>query len=73
MSDRLVLMCFSDDGGRTWSDWEERSVGEIGEYNNRVQFTRLGSFTSRIWRVRFSSPIKTDLLGGQVNLRQTTR
>lgn len=71
MTDRKVFLCYSDDGGHTWSNWRERSLGEQGQHEKRVRFSRLGSFRARIWRVRVSSPIKRDLLGGVVQLVRT--
>ncbi len=66
MSDRKVLISYSDDGGRNWSNWRERSLGEVGEYAKRVRFWRLGRFRNRIYRIRVSSPVKRDLLGAVV-------
>ncbi|KRG69125.1 hypothetical protein [Pseudoxanthomonas dokdonensis] len=71
MSDRKVQISYSDDGGRNWSNWRERSLGELGEYGKRVRFWRLGRFRNRIYRIRVSSPIKRDLLGGVVNIQVT--
>lgn len=72
MSNRKVFLCYSDDGGHTWSNWRERSLGERGEYGKRVRFNGLGAFRNRIWRIRVSSPIKRDLLGAVADLRRTT-
>lgn len=63
MSNRKVFICYSNDGGRTWSNWRERSLGEIGEYEKRVKLHRLGKFRNRIFKIRVSSPIRRDLLG----------
>lgn len=63
MSDRKVFICYSDDKGHTWSNWRERSLGEVGEYKKRVRLWRLGKFVDRIFKVRVSSPIRRDLLG----------
>lgn len=63
MSDRKVFICYSDDGGRNWSNWRERSLGEVGEYQKRVRLHLLGKFQNRIFKIRVSSPIRRDLLG----------
>jgi hypothetical protein len=41
-SDPMVMMRFSDDGGRTWSNELWRSLGKIGEYFLRAVWRRLG-------------------------------
>lgn len=71
MSDRKVFLCYSDDGGRNWSNWRERSLGETGEYNKRIRFNRLGSFRERIWRIRVSSPVKRDIIAASAQLIRT--
>lgn len=71
MTDRKVLMRYSDDGGHTWSNWREKSLGEVGEYQKRLQFTQLGGFVTRIFHVRVSSPVKRDLLGAVAMLEGT--
>lgn len=63
MSDRVVRLQYSDDGGENWSEWEEESIGEVGEYRNRAVFTRLNPGRSIVFRIRVSSPRKRDLLG----------
>lgn len=70
-TNRKVLMCYSDNGGRTWSNWRERSLGEQGEYQKRVRFNRLGAFRARIWRIRVTSPVRVDFLGGVAQLVKT--
>ena len=37
-----VQMRWSDDQGRTWTDWKDASSGFSGEYRKRVMFRRLG-------------------------------
>lgn len=62
-SDRKVLLSYSDDGSHNWSNWRERSLGEVGQYAKRVRFNRLGSFRQRVYRIRISSPVRADLMG----------
>lgn len=63
MTDRKVFICYSNDGGHTWSNWRERSLGEVGEYEKRIRLWRLGKFHNRIFKIRVSSPVRRDLLG----------
>lgn len=67
MSDRKVSIRVSRDGGHTWSDWREASLGEVGEHRTRVRFTRLGMGRSFILQERVTSPIRADLLGAIVD------
>lgn len=72
MTDRQVFICYSDDGGHTWSNWRILSLGEQGDYKKRVRLNRLGRFRNRIFKVRVSSPIKRDLLGAVANVAITS-
>jgi hypothetical protein len=58
-----AMLRYSDDGGYTWTNFREASLGATGHYRDRVQFLRLGSFRNRIWDIRVSSPVPRDLLG----------
>lgn len=68
MTDRHVFICYSDDGGHTWSNLRILSLGEQGDYRKRVRLHRLGRFRNRIFKIRVSSPIKRDLLGAVANV-----
>lgn len=57
-SEAEVMLDWSDDGGRTWSNEYWRSIGKVGEYEHRAKWTRLGTFRSRIYRVKISDPVK---------------
>ena len=38
-----VMLRWSDDGGRTWSDQRIVAVGQLGQTNQSVKFNRLGA------------------------------
>lgn len=44
MTDHYVEVCVSRDGGHTWSNWRQRSLGAMGQYDRRVQLLRNGSY-----------------------------
>lgn len=56
-SDPVVMLSFSDDGGRTFSTEMWGTIGQVGEYQYKVEWFALGSFESRILRIRTSDPV----------------
>jgi hypothetical protein len=56
-SDPVVMLSFSDDGGRTFSTEMWGTVGKLGEFQYKVEWFALGSFETRILRIRTSDPI----------------
>jgi hypothetical protein len=56
-SDPMVMLSFSDDGGKTFSTEMFGSCGALGEFQWKVEWFALGSFYSRIIRIRVSDPI----------------
>lgn len=62
MSDQYVRMQYADSGQPNFTNWDEQSIGEVGEYGLRIVWTRLGSYTRRVYRFRCSSPRKRDML-----------
>lgn len=71
MSDHSLRIQYSDDGGMNWTNWEEESIGEVGEFGQRVVFTRLGSFRNRVIRIRCTAPRRCDVLGAVAALQPT--
>lgn len=63
-----VMMRFSDDGGRTWSNQQTASLGRIGEYVERVAFWGLGATSrqGRTYELKVSSPVIRQLLSAQI-------
>jgi len=67
-SDPMVMMRFSDDGGKTWGSERQRSAGAVGKYGNRARWLRLGSARRRCYEVSVSDPIPWRLTGAYVGL-----
>lgn len=59
----VTLEC-SRDGGRTWSDPRSRSMGEIGEYQTRTAWRRIGRIKDTIaFRIRSASASRVAFYG----------
>lgn len=71
MADHTVRIRYSKDGGRNWSNWKEKSIGAIGEYQQRVQWHQFGEARTIIFEIAVSSPRKRDLMGAVANIEQT--
>lgn len=61
MTDRKVTLALSKDGGHTFADPREATVGDVGQYRNRVRFRRFGVGRELVARVRFTSPVRCDV------------
>lgn len=62
-SDPKIRMSYSDNGGRTFSAEQSRSLGKIGEYNKRVIWRRNGRVPfSRVVKFTLTDPIKANIL-----------
>ena len=62
-SDPVLMLSWSDDGGRTYSNERELSTGLRGQYRHQVRTFRLGSFHQRDLRIRYSEPTDIAFLG----------
>ncbi len=67
-SNPQVMLQFSNDGGRTWSEELWRSVGAFGLYRWRAVWERLGGARDWVFRLRVSDPIKTVIIGAYANI-----
>jgi hypothetical protein len=68
--DPQIMMSYADDGGYLWKPQQYRSIGQIGQYNQRVRFHRLGMSRERVYRISISDPIKKIILGARLRTRQ---
>jgi hypothetical protein len=57
-SDPEIMLAYSDDGGRTWTNLPNKKIGKIGEFKHRIWWTGLGSATERVYRAAISDPVK---------------
>lgn len=59
----IIMARFSKDGGRTWTDWREASMGGAGEYETEVCFRRIGIAKQLTINVRITDPVKRVIVG----------
>ncbi len=52
-----VMLRWSDDGARTWSNEYWTSAGQAGEYRKRVYWNRLGQARDRVYEMVVTDPI----------------
>ena len=52
-----LMLHWSDDAGKTWSNWYYLPVGNVGNYDARVIKRMLGRARKRIWEVAWTDPI----------------
>lgn len=66
-SDPKIMLRVSQDGGRTYSNERQASVGRIGEYRKRVYWTRLGVGPHSVMEISYSEPTPFRLVDAWVN------
>jgi hypothetical protein len=66
-----IALSWSDDGGQTFGDDVWMPIGEIGEFQTRVQWFQLGMSNNRVWRVKMSDPVKAVLCGAYYDAKAT--
>lgn len=67
-SDPQAMLQWSNNGGRTWSKEHWRDIGQIGEYEKRTVWRRLGRFKERVMRVIVSDPALVRIMGANAEL-----
>ena len=68
-ADPQAMLRWSNDGGSTWSNEHWTTIGQIGKYNNRAIWRRLGWSRDRIFEVTVSDPVKAVIVSA--NLKMT--
>ena len=71
-SNPVAQLQWSDDGGKTWSNNHEASIGKVGEYQLRVRWRRLGTprryGLSRVFRVTITDPVKRAITSAMLDV-----
>jgi hypothetical protein len=56
VTDPQIMLSYSDDGGRLWSNSLWRSAGQLGDYRARAVWRRLGQFRARQIKLVMTDP-----------------
>lgn len=73
--DPTVMVSWSKDGGATWSgDQVARSLGDLGQFSQRIKVDRIGLTTHHglRWRLRISAPVYFQFRGGTAEIEAVT-
>lgn len=72
-SNPKAMLRWSNDGGQTWSNVREKSIGLTGEYANRVRWPgSLGQARDRVFEVTITDHISPRLVDAYLDVRQGT-
>lgn len=56
-SDPQIILRWSDDGAKTWSNQHWAPAGKVGEYRKRIIWRRLGRSRDRVYEIVVTDPI----------------
>jgi len=64
-----IMLQYSEDGGRTWSNEIRRSLGQRGDFKRKAVFNRLGKprLGNRVYRSSVSDPVRRTLIAAYLN------
>ena len=58
-----AMLRWSNDGGQSFGNEHWTSIGKAGRTKDRAIWRRLGQAWDRVYEVRFSDPVKRDIVG----------
>ncbi len=62
-----MMLRYSDDGGRAWSNWRYMTLGKVGQRLARARATMLGASRDRIWHIRVTDDVPCNPISAVVN------
>jgi hypothetical protein len=65
-ADPQIMVRWSDDGGKKWSNEAWLSMGRIGEFRRRIRLWRMGRSLDRVFEVVITEPTPIRLIDGLV-------
>lgn len=72
-SDPKAMLRYSRDGGKTWSNELWRDIGQIGEYQARTMWTRLGEGYQFVFDIRVTDPVPVNLVNAYAEIEVRDR
>lgn len=64
-----IMLSYSDNGGRTWSNELWRSLGAVGDYLHRAMWRALGQFRQRDIRLQITDPVRRFVISYWADVR----
>jgi len=68
--DPTLMLRWSDDGGKTWSNEHWTTAGKIGEYRKRVRWSRLGAARDRVFELVCTDPVPWRIIDADLAVEQ---
>jgi hypothetical protein len=66
-----VSLRWSDDRGASWGNAITQPIGAVGQFNQNIQFRRLGMSRDRVFELSWSAPVMTALNGAFVDVEES--
>jgi len=70
--DPKIILDWSDDGAKTWSNEKWETIGKLGWYKKRIIFNRLGKSRNRIFRITIAEPMPITIMGAYAEIEGGT-
>lgn len=70
--DPQAVLEYSNDGGHTWSNQKTTDIGASTAYTTRAVFRRLGKARDRTYRLTTTAPVKTIIIGADLQAEEGT-
>ena len=61
--DPSIMLAYSNDSGKTWSQERLVKTGRQGQYAYRSRLAMLGTSRNRVWRISGTDPVETIIVG----------
>jgi hypothetical protein len=69
----IIVARTSNDGGHSWGNERYQTMGLIGQYKARANFSRCGRSRDRVFEVSGTDPVKVALLGAYIEVREGSK
>jgi hypothetical protein len=63
----MISMRWSNDKGRSFTDWVSRPMGAVGQFNNTAKWWRLGMARDRVFETMYAIPASSAINGAYVD------
>jgi len=68
MTEHLISLRYSNDGGENYSSWRQLDAGATGSFLTEIVARRLGFARDRVWEICDTSAFAGDVLGMSIQM-----
>lgn len=66
-----ILLRYSKDGGRNWSEWRQIPMGDVGDFLRPIVARSFGQGVQWVFDIKVTDPVRSDIVAASVHIERS--